>query len=176
MTPPSLNLFICFLVWSIYGSVYSQQDDGLFDFSKGPVPDVFAVGQSYPNRSEEEECRPIRLHIERDSRRFNSDLVYNPNPGIRFLHADAHYMSARLQVRVNQLAELYYAEFGVEIVVARAWVSFGGDDDLEDPLSLHYEGERTCMSIEYKLQFHVQVPDMLRRTYYIVSMAAVRLQ
>ncbi len=117
------------------------QDDESFDFSNGAVPEVFQLGQSYPNRSEVEECRPIRLHIQRDSRRFHSDLVYNADSKVNFLHTDAHYMTARLEVRVNLLAERYYAEFGVEIVVVRAWVAFGEDDDLEDALSLHYEGE-----------------------------------
>lgn len=114
----------------------------IFQFIRGPVPDVFTVGQHYPSRNETEECRPIRIRIERDSTQFRNNLVVNTNPGIDFANSDARRMTSRLQTRLNRLANRYYEEYGLRLTVLRAWVEYRpGEDGLDDSFSLHYEGE-----------------------------------
>ena len=134
-----LPIIISLLVAISCSAVNAQDDDFDFDYSRGAVPEVFAFNQSYPNRSEVDECRPIRLHIERGSRRFLSDLVTNVNPGLHFAHADARIMTSRLQVRLNALALLYYQEFGLTVTIMKSWTE-SGDEEVDDPLSLHFEG------------------------------------
>ena len=126
-------------------------------FTNGPLPDTFELNQRYPNRPENVECRPIRLHIARNSRRYRTELVTNSNPHVQFAHADARVMSTRLSKRLNQLAELFYENHSIAITVQKAWTEFE-DGDVNDPLSLHYEGEGrqlshicTCMYKKQKL-------------------------
>ena len=45
---------------SLYDFVESQQM-----FQQDPVPDPFELDDRYPNRDEFEECRPIKLQLER---------------------------------------------------------------------------------------------------------------
>ena len=45
-----------------------------------------------------------------------------------------------MQTRLNALADQYYQEYMRKITVLRAWIEYSGDDDVEDPTSLHYEG------------------------------------
>ena len=118
----------------------SPQSDQFFLYDKGPVPDEFHLGQRYPDRNETEECRPIRLRIERDSRRFRTDLVHNAYTGIDFAHADARLMTSRMQVRLNALAILYYQEYGLSFTVIKSWTEYGDADLVADDHSLHYEG------------------------------------
>ncbi len=127
----------------------SQQQDPAdgFSFRRGPVPAVFQMGTSYPNRSEEVECRPIRLRVARNSRLYRTELVTNTNPHIIFSSADARVMTSRLFMRLNSLAERYFYHFWERITVLRAWSEYseGGSDD--DPNSLHYEGKITINRI-----------------------------
>ena len=130
--------------------------EGEFVFTNGPLPDTFELNQRYPDRPESVECRPIRLHIARNSRRYRTELVTNGNPRVQFAHADARVMSSRLSKRLNQLAEVFYENHSIAITVQKAWTEFE-DSDVNDPLSLHYEGERRqlshiCTCMQYKEQ------------------------
>lgn len=124
---------------------HAQSDDGEeFQVMNTPLPDTFQLNQSYPDRPEEVECRPIRLRIERNSRRYRTDLVTNDHPSIRFAHADTRVMSNRLFRRLNALADLFYEEHRGRITVLKAWTEYG-DSEVVDPTSLHFEGELvTC--------------------------------
>ena len=56
-------------------------------------PDEFILNQSYPDKGEVDVCRPIRLRIARNSRRFHEDLIMNTNPDIDFIKATIYCMS-----------------------------------------------------------------------------------
>lgn len=116
----------------------AQSDD--YQFTNGPVPNPFQLHQRYPDRNESVQCRPIRLRIERNSRRFRTDLVTNEHSGMNFSNADARIMSGRLQRRLNQLAYAFYIHYHVWITVTKAWTEYG-DPDVDDPNSLHFEGK-----------------------------------
>ena len=111
-----------------------------FQYSKGPVPDEFLLRDRYPNRSEVAECRPIRLRIERDSRRYRRNLVVNANPNITFNGADARVMTSRLQTQLNTLAEMFRLQHGLRFRVSKAWAE-ASDPNVEDSHSLHFEGD-----------------------------------
>ena len=119
----------------------AQNDNSEFQYSRGPVPDQFQVGMHYPSRNETEQCRPIRLRIQRDSRLFRTNLVINTNPGISFASSDAKRMTSRLQSRLNSLATMFYSTYQRRFTVLLAWVEYSSDDGVDDPQSLHYEGE-----------------------------------
>lgn len=117
-----------------------SDDSERFQVTNAPLPDIFRLNQSYPDRPEVAECRPIRLHIERNSRRYRTELVTNDHPSIHFAHADTRVMSNRLFRRLNALADLFYQEHRVWITVLKAWTEYG-DGEVDDPTSLHFEGE-----------------------------------
>ena len=121
----------------------SQGRDGAdgFSYSRAPVPATFHMGSRYPNRTEEAECRPIRLRIVRNSRLYRTELVTNTNPKIIFVSADARIMTSRLHMRLNALADQYFYHFRERITVLRAWTEYSEDSDDTDPNSLHYEGK-----------------------------------
>lgn len=135
---------ICFAVYCVILLTVKFQvtagSDDIFQYIPGVVPDEFTLGQHYPSRNETEECRPIRVRIERNSNLFHSNLVLNTNSGIDFAVSDARIMTSRLQTRLNHLALSYMEEFGLKITVLRAWVEYSEGDGLDDPYSLHYEG------------------------------------
>lgn len=134
-----------------------------FEFTNGPVPNPFQLNQHYPDRAEAVECRPIRLRIERHSRRYRTDLVTNEHTGMNFSHSDARIMSSRLQRRLNELADLFFANYHVWITVTKAWTEYG-DADVNDPNSLHFEGRREIMFfIAVKLD---RVEIIFTRTYW----------
>ncbi len=140
----SLTALLVVLIISLHPSTIAAQsttDNSVFQYSRGPVPDDFQVGQHYPSRSEMEECRPIRLRIGRDSRLFRTNLVVNSNPNIHFASNDAKRMTSRLQSRLNSLASLFYSQYQLRLTVHLAWVEYSPDDGVDDPQSLHYEGE-----------------------------------
>jgi hypothetical protein len=132
----------------------SDNDDGGFSFTNGPVPDPFTLHQRYPDRPEAVECRPIRLHIPRGSRRFRTELVTNDHSGVHFANSDARIMSLRLRRHVNELADAFHDEFGVWIAVSKAWVE-DGDEGITDPTSLHFEGRTLRVSVEVFLVSHL---------------------
>ena len=131
---------VLLLLLSAASCTLAQSDDEEFLFTNDPVPDTFQLHQRYPDRPETEECRPIRLHIGRGSRRFRSELVTNDHSFVHFSSADARIMSLRLRSRLNELAQSFYDEHGVWLSVGKAWTE-QGDSDIVEPDSLHYEGE-----------------------------------
>ena len=120
-----------------------QDGDDVYQYSPGPVPENFSIGMRYPDGNETQECRPIRLRIERDSRLYRDNLVLNTNTGINFANSDARRMSSRLQTRLNDLATRYYSEFSVSFTVLKAWAEYPDTDLDDDATSLHYEGKVT---------------------------------
>ena len=109
-----------------------------FTFRKGPIPSRFKRGQHYPNRPEEQECQPIRLHIERNSRRYR-DLVRYSASNVRFSNSDSRLMSSRLHSRLNTLANWFRNYYGYRLLVLKAWTPYP-DTSLNNG-SLHYEGQ-----------------------------------
>ena len=128
------------LVWlalpTLVCYVLSQSDD--FIYSSGPVPKVFRVEQHYPSRSEEEECRPLRLRIERGSTGYYKGLVFNQNQDVVFASEDSKLMTSRMFVRLNSLAEQWAPN---TLTVLKAWSEYEDPDLMEEPFSLHYEGQ-----------------------------------
>ena len=120
------------------------QGSDYFEYVNDPVPNIFRPNQRYPDRPETDECRPIRLRIARNSRRFRTELVTNTHSSIQFARADARIMSNRLYDRLNDLANNFYGEHGVWITVLKAWTEFG-DSEVYDPTSLHFEGKAARM-------------------------------
>ncbi len=112
------------------------------EFTVTQVP-TFTVGTFYPTRSslnadqtEEAVCRPIIHHIDRDSPRFRSELVYNGNSKITFRTVDNHIMSSRMQFILDALEVLY----SNTITILKAWTPYS-DSQLLRNTSLHYEGK-----------------------------------
>lgn len=115
----------------------SAQD---FDFTLGPIPDPFELGDFYPARDEEDVCRPIRDYITRGSARFNSELLTNTNPDILFDDSDSRIMTSRMQSRLDRLAQLYWLRYRRRFRVRMAYAEFPDPDLAGDARSLHYEG------------------------------------
>ena len=132
--------FLVTFVALLLGAIRLADATSGFQYSKGPVPDEFRLRDRYPDRNEVTECRPIRLRIERDSRRYRRDLVVNANPDITFDGADARVMTSRLQTQLNALAELCRRQYGLRFRVSKAWAE-ASDPDVDDAHSLHFEGE-----------------------------------
>ena len=105
------------------------------DFSQQPIPDPFELGDRYPDREENDVCRAIVTHIDRNSARFTNELVLNTHPDIDFFDSDARQMSSRMQTRLDRLKELYNKPF----TVLKAWTQYP-DEEVENITSLHYEG------------------------------------
>lgn len=137
--PPPLPAFAVLLL--LVSAASSQQD-----FSTGQVP-TFTVGVFYPGRSsnplqaEVETCRAITDRIERNSARFNTELVTNTNNGINFANADSRLMSSRMQSRLDDLAQVYNARFGQRMTVLKAWTPYPDSQLGGETESLHYEGK-----------------------------------
>lgn len=116
------------------------------DFTTLQVP-TFVIGVFYPGRSsiateaEVETCRAITDRIDRNTARFNNELVTNPNNGITFATSDSRVMSSRMQSRLDRLADAYYAASGRRMTVLKAWTPFPDSDLSMESESLHYEGK-----------------------------------
>lgn len=151
------SLTVLLILISVHPSAITAtgSDNSVFQYTRGPVPDNFQVGQHYPARSEMEECRPIRLRIERNSRLFRINLVVNSNPNIHFAGNDAKRMTSRLQSRLNSLASLFYSRYQLRLTVHLAWVEYSPEDGVGDPQSLHYEGEYTLCTIVFDNNFQL---------------------
>ena len=117
-----------------------------FNFNRGQVPQNFQVGQNYPNRAEETECRPIRVRIRRDSLRFTRDLVINNNPDLDFDAEDARRMTSRMQLLLDTLAARYKRIYRRNLRVLVAWADYLQSPTGLSNASLHYEGERPLRS------------------------------
>ena len=116
-----------------------------FDYSQQPIPIPFVLGDRYPDRPETDVCRPIFDHILRDSARFTDELVYNANQQVTFATDDSRRMTSRMQTRLDRLREIYDGEF----TVLKAWTEFP-DSEVQNDLSLHYEGERRSVKLKIK--------------------------
>ena len=114
-----------------------------FSIDRGTIPTRFSVRESYPDRDEDTECRPIRVRIARDSFRFTRDLRVNYNRRLTFRNSDARRMTSRCQSRLDALASTYYKRFRRNLEVLLGWVDY--DSDVSSlgisNTSLHYEGK-----------------------------------
>ena len=136
MQSPSLLLLL--VLCACCGHVCNATGSVDFTFRKGPIPRSFSLAQHYPNRPEEQECQPIRLHIERDSRRYR-DLVRYSASNVRFTNSDSRIMTSRLHSRLNTLANWFRDYYGYRLLVLKAWTPYP-DSSLSNN-SLHYEGQ-----------------------------------
>ena len=130
----------CSAVLLVVLSLAVAQD---FNFNRGQVPRQFRAGQNYPDRTEETECRPIRVRIRRDSLRFTRDLVINNNPDLEFTGEDTRRMTSRLQLLLDTLAARYRRRYNRKLTVLVAWADYSQPPAGLSNLSLHYEGELT---------------------------------
>ncbi len=137
-----LAVLMVVLLCTLTCQVTRQQTSsrGNFLYTRDPVPRIFRLGRSYPDRPESEQCRPIRLRVTRNSRLFMTGLVTNANRDIVFRSADARLMTSRLQSKLNSLAAEFKARYNSKLVVLQAWTEYSGNDS--DSNSLHYEGEK----------------------------------
>ena len=154
--------------------ICTASDDDDFRFSKGPVPRRFRRGQRYPDRSEEYECQPIRLHILPNTRRFR-ELVRYTASNVRFSAQDSRLMSSRLHSRLNRLANLFYARYSWRFTVLKSWTQYP-DASLSNE-SLHYEGEHAIAACTHERvrsheQSNVHVAHNLHQGYLIIINAS----
>ena len=108
-------------------------------FKQDPVPDPFQINDRYPNRDEFEECRPIKVQLERTSARFSATIIQNSNTDLDFANTDASLMTSRLKSRLDILAGLYKNQFGKNLKVLLTYAE-AGHPDVTTNDSLHYEG------------------------------------
>ena len=92
-------------------STQQDDDDDLEVFQQEPVPDPFELGDRYPDRDEEVEVRPIKLRLQRTSRRFSETIIRNTNNDLSYANDDARFMTSRLKSRLDTLGELYEDEY-----------------------------------------------------------------
>ena len=125
---------------------------GQQDFTITQVP-TFRVGVFYPGRSnaraedaETQTCRAITDRIDRNSARYNNELVRNTATNINFATSDARIMSSRMQSRLDDLARRYRDRFGRTMTVLKAWTPYPDSDLSGDDKSLHYEGEKILLA------------------------------
>ena len=132
------NLFLLLLLqyFLLYDFVEPQQQ---FEFRQDSVPDPFTLGDRYPNRDEFDECRPIKLQLERSSSRFSATITQNTNQDLDFATADASLMTSRLKSRLDILAGLYRQQFGGELTVLLTYAE-AGNPQVTTNDSLHFEG------------------------------------
>ena len=118
-----------------------QDDDDLEVFQQEPVPDPFELGDRYPDRDEEVEVRPIKLRLQRTSRRFSETIIRNTNNDLSYANEDARFMTSRLKSRLDTLGELYEDEYRRQKLEVILTYAEEGNPDVTKPNSLHYEGQ-----------------------------------
>jgi len=120
---------------------YSQTSPPVYH--REPVPNPFTQGTRYPNRDEDDQCRPIKLRVRRNSVRFHATIIQNNNSQIHYETTDARLMTSRMKSRIDILASWYYSTYGTQLSVLISYI------DENDPAagnfsvrnnSLHYEG------------------------------------
>ena len=134
-----INSFLLLLLlqnFLLYHFVDPQQE---FEFRQDSVPDPFTLGDRYPNRDEFDECRPIKLQLERTSSRFSATITQNTNRDLNFATADASLMTSRLKSRLDILASLYRQQFGGSLNVLLTYAE-AGNPQVTTNDSLHFEG------------------------------------
>ena len=122
-------------------STQQDDDDDLEVFQQEPVPDPFELGDRYPDRDEEVEVRPIKLRLQRTSRRFSETIIRNTNNDLSYANDDARFMTSRLKSRLDTLGELYEDEYRRQKLEVILTYAEEGNPDVTDPNSLHYEGQ-----------------------------------
>ena len=135
-----INYFLLLLLLQHYllcDFAGAQQDQ--FEFRQDSVPDPFTLGDRYPNRDEFEECRPIKLQLERTSSRFSATITQNTNSDLEFATADAALMTSRLKSRLDILANLYSQQFGGKLTVLLTYAE-ADNPQVTTNDSLHFEG------------------------------------
>ena len=132
-----LLLLILLQHYLLYDFAGAQQDQ--FEFRQDSVPDPFTLGDRYPNRDEFEECRPIKLQLERTSSRFSATITQNTNSDLEFATADAALMTSRLKSRLDILASLYSQQFGGKLTVLLTYAE-ADNPQVTTNDSLHFEG------------------------------------
>ena len=133
----NLLLLQCFLLYSF---VEPQKE---FEFRKDSVPDPFKLGDRYPDRDEFEECRPIKVQLERTSSRFSATITRNTNEDLNFATVDASLMTSRLKSRLDILADLYQQRYTGKLRVLLTYVEPASSQIITND-SLHYEGIATA--------------------------------
>ncbi len=120
---------------------------GQTQFTGIQIP-TFTQGVFYPGRStnpleaEIATCRALTDRIERNSARFNSELVTNTNSRINFMTSDSQLMTSRMQSSLDTLAERYSQQFGGRrMTIIKAWTAYPDMDLVAENESLHYEGK-----------------------------------
>lgn len=103
-----------------------------------PIPSFATVGTRYPDLDEDEQCRPIKLRLIRNSARFTATLVRNTNDEITYDNEDARFMTSRLKFRLDLLAEWYFDSYNAKLKVLLAYAEPTAVTDRSN--SLHYEG------------------------------------
>ena len=133
-----------FLHLALLGSLLTAKGQD-FMISRGDIPSSFSVSDRYPDRSEDEECRPIQQRFSRTSLRYQRDLVSNFNFDIEFVDDDARRMTSRLQIAVDTLAASYRNQYSNKLKVLLAWADFEITSLFEElgNTSLHYEGNKS---------------------------------
>lgn len=132
-------------------SSQSSSSSEQYVYSRGEVPVNFRLYQSYPNRSEADTCRPIRLRIERGSARFRSELVTaDAQLDATFAAEDARVMMSRMYSRLAALASLHGQLSRTKVVVLKVWTTTT-DGEVTDPFSLHYEGKAIYIKLYKRL-------------------------
>lgn len=87
------------------------------------------------------EVRPIKLRLQRTSRRFSETIIRNTNNDLSYANDDAHFMTSRLKSRLDTLGELYEDEYSRQKLEVILTYAEEGNPDVTDPNSLHYEGQ-----------------------------------
>lgn len=141
----SLVLICAFLCQ--YLPICKATVDDSYYYGKGKLPKSFKKGQHYPDRDEYLECRPIKLHIAKGTKRFY-DLVTYTGKNVHFADANSRIMSSRLHSSFSLLADKYYKTYKTKLFVLKAWVPY--PDYSLDNNSLHYEGI-LCITIKFLL-------------------------
>ena len=123
-------------------------------YNREPVPDTFTRGTRYPNRDEDDECRPIKLRVRRNSFRFHETIIQNSNTQIRYETADARLMTSRMKSRIDILASWYHSNYGTQLRILLSYTD-GNDPGTGDSSvrnnSLHYEGK--CIWLASQLAY-----------------------
>ena len=111
-------------------------------YQQQPIPDPFTQGLRYPDRDEDDECRPIKLYVGRGSLRFGATIIRNTNPEIDYATEDARLMTSRMKSRLDTLARWYFTTYNTQLGVLISYVD--GNVPGYDPSirvdSLHFEG------------------------------------
>ena len=134
----NLLLILLLQYFLLYDFAEAQQG---FEFRQDSVPDPFTLGDDdrYPNRDEFDECRPIKLQLERTSSRFSATITQNTNPDLEFATLDASLMTSRLKSRLDILASLYKQQFGGKLNVLLTYAE-ADNPQVTTNDSLHFEG------------------------------------